>query len=164
MAKSPTNKGELRLNAARRKCFFANLSQTANVAASARAAGVSSNAVYAERRRSHEFRAAWQDSLREGYARLEADLLAEALRPAGGKTSDSTLKSRAHSLRLRLALMNIHRSNVKNPVEQVPRGSNVALAVLKAQLVLKLTEMRNRAGIPLGEFEHRSGGAGDAAS
>ena len=68
MVKSPVRrKIDKRLNAAKRKLFFAHLSETANVAASARVAGISSTAVYAERRRSPQFKAAWSEALTEGY-------------------------------------------------------------------------------------------------
>ena len=151
MGKASAKKSsDARLNAARRKQFFAKLSETANVAASARAAGISSSAVYAERRRSVPFRAAWQDALTEGYARLEADLLAEALQAASGTTSDATLKARAQKHRLAISLLNVHRASAKNAVEAPPRGVGTDLGVLKAQLILKLTQMRERAGISLG--------------
>ncbi len=150
MAKAPTPKRNgTRLNAAKRKLFFASLSENANVSASARLAGISSNAVYAERRRSAAFRAAWSEALAEGYARLEADLLAEALRPASGKTSDATLRARAQKLRLGTTLFSAHRASVKAYAD-TPRATNIVdLGVLKAQLILKLTQMRERAGISL---------------
>jgi hypothetical protein len=55
--------------------------------------------VYRERLRFPAFRAQWQDALAEGYARLEAELLAEALRPASGNLKDITLKSRQMKVR-----------------------------------------------------------------
>jgi len=150
MAKRPTPKqNEARLNAARRKAFFGSLSETANVAASARLAGISSNAVYAERRRTASFRAAWSEALAEGYARLEADLLAEALRSVRGTTSDATLKAQAQKQRLGTTLLNAHRASVKSYAETPRASATVDLGVLKAQLILKLTQMRDRAGISL---------------
>jgi hypothetical protein len=146
--KKPVRK-DTRLNAARRKSFLEALSETANVASSARAAGIASSSVYAERRRSPAFRAAWQDALGEGYARLEADLLADALQNADGQTSDATLKARAQKHRLGISLLNVHRTNAKGTAEPVPRRANTDLGVLKAQLILKLTQMRERAGISL---------------
>ena len=87
---------DARLNMKIRSLFLDHLAQTANVAASARAAGVTSSAVYAERRRTPAFRDAWALALAEGYARLETDLgAADAKRThrrwhvkgAGAKTS-----------------------------------------------------------------------------
>ena len=69
MAINNTPVPDARLNMKIRSLFLDHLAQTANVAASARAAGVSSNAVYAERRRTPAFRDAWALALAEGYAR-----------------------------------------------------------------------------------------------
>jgi hypothetical protein len=148
MAKAP-KQNTPRLNAAKRKLFFGHLAETANVAASARLAGISGNTVYAERRRSPAFRAAWSEALAEGYARLEADLLAEALRPANGKASDTTLKARAQKLRLGTTLFSAHRASVRAFADTPRANAMVDLGVLKTQLILKLTQMRDRAGISL---------------
>ena len=87
-----TPSGNARLNAAARKRFLDHLAQTANVAASARKAGVNSDAVYSERRRLPEFRGEWAEALTEGYVRLETDLLADAL-----KDRKSTRLNSSHS-------------------------------------------------------------------
>ncbi len=138
-----------RMNAATRKEFLSALSETANVSRSARLAGLGSSAVYAERRRSSTFRADWSVALAEGYARLESDMLAEALQAADGKISDAMLKARAQKHRLRLGLLSVHRANAKAITEMPVRRSTADLAILKAQLILKLTQMRERAGISL---------------
>jgi hypothetical protein len=59
MAINKTPVPDARLNMKIRSLFLDHLAQTANVAASARAAGVLSSAVYAERRLSPAFRDAW---------------------------------------------------------------------------------------------------------
>ena len=87
MTKDKISVPDTRLNARTRRLFLNHLAETANVAASARAAGVASSGVYAERRRSAGFRDDWARALGEGYARLETDLLAEALLAANGKTA-----------------------------------------------------------------------------
>lgn len=138
-----------RFNAATRKIFLAHLAETANVNASARVAGIGSSAAYAERRRTGAFRAEWAEALAEGYARLEADLLAEALQVASGKTSDGTLKARAQKHRLGISLLAAHRSSVKAFTDRPYATAKVDLGALKAQLILKLTQMRERAGISL---------------
>lgn len=142
--------GNARLNAAVRKSFLDHLAQTANVAASARKAGISGDAAYAERRRLADFRAEWTDALREGYVRLETNLLAEALRPASSKTSDALLKAKTQKQRLQLGLFNAHRGSVKGG-ETGPAASpkSADLPALKAQLILTLTQMRSRANLPL---------------
>jgi hypothetical protein len=151
MAKANTPVKPKRMGAAARKQFLAHLAQTANVSASARHAGFADgNAFYTERRRSAEFHAAWVEALAEGYARLEADLLAEALQTADGKISEGLLKARAQKHRLRLSLLNWHQASAKaSPALAAPRISKDDLPVLKAQLILKLTHMRERAGIPI---------------
>ena len=146
---SVPKKIDKRLNAAKRKLFFAHLSETANVSASARVAGISSSTVYAERRRSTEFKSAWSEALTEGYARLEADLLAEALQTANGQITDGTLKARAQKHRLGISLLGVHRANAKHPADTMMRRPTNDLGVLKAQLILKLTQMRERASISL---------------
>lgn len=135
----------LRINAAIRKIFLSHLSETSNVAASARAAGVSSSAIYAERRRSAAFRDEWAAALAEGYARLETDLLAEAMQMASAKISDGMLKSRAQKHRLALALLAAHRVSVKGigPISQPGTAAAVHLE-MKAKLLGKINDMRGR--------------------
>lgn len=134
------------MNARIRRQFLDHLAQTANVSASARAAGVAGSAVYAERRRLPAFRDEWALALAEGYARLESDLLAEALQVASARTADGTLKARAQKHRLAIALLNAHRAAVKGgAATQSPTLAKPDLPTLKAQLILKLTQMRELA-------------------
>jgi hypothetical protein len=58
----------VRWSAKREEIFLATLGETANVAASIRASGLSETSVYRRRRKSEEFRARWATALREGYA------------------------------------------------------------------------------------------------
>jgi hypothetical protein len=61
MAKAEAAKSDTtRLNAATRSVFLAALSETANVSASAKAAGIRGSAVYAERRRLCIRRGRWR--------------------------------------------------------------------------------------------------------
>lgn len=137
---------DARLNVRIRARFLDHLAQTANVSASARVAGINSSAVYAERRRSPAFRDAWVLALAEGYARLETDLLAEALQMANGRTADGTLKARAQKHRLAIALLNAHRAAVKGGGGvALPAPAGPDLRTMKAELILKLTQMRQRA-------------------
>lgn len=146
MAINKTPVPDARLNVKIRSLFLDHLAETANVSASARTAGVGSSAVYAERRRSPAFRDAWALALAEGYARLETDLLAEALQMANGRTADGTLKARAQKHRLAIALLSAHRASVKGGLSTPsPTPAKPDLPTLKAQLILKLTQMRERA-------------------
>lgn len=67
----------------RRAAFLEHLAATCNVTASAETAGVSVSAVYANRMRDPEFREDWRAALEQGYARLEAALIARVARGDG---------------------------------------------------------------------------------
>jgi transposase-like protein len=132
-----------RLNAATRKAFLIHLSETANVSASARKVDVGTSSIYAERRRLSDFRAAWTAALAEGYARLEADMLSDALTTASGNTKDATLKARAQKDRLRLALLSMHRASVKAAGSCVPVPAVQEAVMTKENLISKLFKMRS---------------------
>jgi hypothetical protein len=131
-----------RLNAATRKAFLAHLAETANVSASARKVDVSTSSIYAERRRLSSFRAEWAVALSEGYARLEADMLSDALTAASGKTTDATLKARTHKDRLRLALLSIHRASVKAANNTAPAPVHQDVVPTKERFITKMLKMR----------------------
>jgi hypothetical protein len=61
-------------NEERRAAFLDRLADSSNVAASERAAGMAPGAAYRERRRSPEFRAAWDEALAGGLAAWWPDL------------------------------------------------------------------------------------------
>lgn len=103
--------------------FLEALAESSNVAASARRAGTNANAMYRERRRNAGFAARWQEALCEGFARLEAELLAEALVAPNGNVKDATLKSRAQKYRLGLALLAAHRAAVRGAKLPVTGGA-----------------------------------------
>ncbi|WP_428628715.1 hypothetical protein [Sphingopyxis sp.] len=124
--------------------FLEALAETSNVAASARAAGVSGNAMYRERRRNAGFAARWHEALCEGFARLEAELLSEALVAPSGNVKDATLKSRAQKYRLGLALLAAHRASVRGA--KLPGGGVAATqGSAKARLLAKLDAIRAQA-------------------
>jgi|GEM_PF-605308 len=125
-----------------RKLFLEHLALTSNVAASARKAGVASSRVYALKRKNPDFACDWQAALSEGFARLEAELLAEALRTISGKVSDATLKSRAQKHRLALALLAMHRNSVRGAPKPVAKADNSA--EIAARVEAKLLDMRAR--------------------
>ena len=134
--------GASAFDARARKLFLDHLALTSNVAASARKAGVSSSRAYALKRKNADFARDWQAALAEGFARLESELLAEALRTISGKVSDATLKSRAQKHRLALALLAMHRASVRGtlkPVKSVDNGSAIA-----ARVEEKLRDMQAR--------------------
>ena len=125
-----------------RKLFLEHLALTSNVAASARKAGIPSSRAYALKRRNADFARDWQVALCEGFARLESELLAEALRTISGKVSEATLKSRAQKHRLALALLAMHRSAVRGTTKPAVKADNGA--AIAARVEAKLRDMRAR--------------------
>lgn len=123
--------------------FLDALAESSNVAASARAAGVSANAMYRARRRDPGFAARWHEALCEGYARLEAELLSEALVTPTGNVKEATLKSRAQKYRLGLALLAAHRAAVRGG--RMTTTGTATQAGAKARLIAKLEAMRAQA-------------------
>jgi hypothetical protein len=111
--KTPRQTRVLPVSAGARALFLAELAQSANVTKAAKVADVMSVAIYKLRQRDAAFRQAWQAALCEGYARLEAALLAEALAPAAGRAANTTLKERQQKQRLGLALLAAHRLSVR---------------------------------------------------
>ena len=120
--------------------FLDALAGSSNVAASARAAGISANAMYRERRRNPGFAARWHEALCEGFARLDAELVSEALIAPSGNVTDATLKSRAQKYRLGLSLLAAHRAAVRGA--RLPAAGALPKGGAKARLVAKLDAMR----------------------
>jgi hypothetical protein len=121
------------------KVFLSRLAETANVSESARTAGINSFDVYAQRSKSAAFRVRWEASLAVGYARLEAELLAEALRGSSPNVSDTTLKSRAQKQKLGLALLAAHKATVRGVKDLPPprtgsKSQAEAIALVKSKL------------------------------
>jgi hypothetical protein len=63
---------------AKRRKFLAHFAATCNAKGAARAAGVAHSTIYAWRKKDEPFRIAWNESLEQGYARLEAELVRRA--------------------------------------------------------------------------------------
>jgi hypothetical protein len=64
---------------ARQAIFFEELAATANVAHSARAAGMGKNGAYQRKKRDPAFAAAWREALEVGFAELEMQMLRQSL-------------------------------------------------------------------------------------
>ncbi|MFM2099411.1 MAG: hypothetical protein RLZZ366_950 [Pseudomonadota bacterium] len=105
--------------AKQKAAFLAHLAVTSNVSDAARTAEVPVRSAYALRRKEPAFRDEWHDALCEGYARLEAELLAAALIGPNGNTKDATLKSRAQKYRLGVTLLSAHRATVRGGIKPV---------------------------------------------
>ena len=149
--------GNARPDRRQKEIFLDALAESSNVAASARAAGVSANAMYRERRRNAGFAARWHEALCEGFARLEAELLSEALVAPTGNVKEATLKSRAQKYRLGLSLLAAHRAAVRGA--KLPVTGVAAKGSAKAKLLAKLTAMRAQVAAEEGE----AGGDEDGA-
>jgi hypothetical protein len=132
-----------KLSAAEKNAFLAALSETANVSASARKANVTTSKIYSERRRLAKFRTQWAEALFEGYARLESDLLAEALRKPSAQTSEMMLKARAQKQRLGTTLLSMHRQSVKADLAAKPAAAKREPISFTSQLLGKLLAMRS---------------------
>ena len=133
-------------NAERRATFLEELRNTANVAASARAAEMPEHSPYAERRKNAEFRAGWEEALDEGFMKLEMLLLeratyGDAVPPEGeAKVGE---RQRAIPTALALSLLKLRQSRVraKAPAQRPMRG-----AKLRDQLEARLAEINRRLG------------------
>lgn len=108
-----TAKASSRPNKRQMVAFLDALAESSNITASARAAGLPSNSFYRERRRNVDFADQWHEALCEGFVRLEAELLADALVQPSALVKDATLKARAQKYRLGLALLAAHRAAVR---------------------------------------------------
>jgi hypothetical protein len=123
--------------------FLAHLAETSNVTASAKAAGVTTRPVYELRRKCADFLAKWLVALAEGYARLEAELLAEALRAPSSNMKDSTLKQKQMRTRLGLSLLAAHRATVRGAEPAKPSRSRDPKEV-RVRLEKRFADMRKR--------------------
>jgi hypothetical protein len=137
-----SNPGSPKFDVKKRQLFLDELSESANVRAAARAADVSPSCVYRERRASEGFRAAWSAALAEGYARLETELLSEALIPVSGTVAEVTLRSRAQKYRLGMALLAAHLGSVKGAAPAVKPAK--ATTTARQRLEAKFSEMHSR--------------------
>jgi hypothetical protein len=141
--KKSEQSAEKKFDVAAQRAFLAHLAQTANVSASAKAAGVTTSPVYELRRKSESFRSQWHVALCEGYTRLEANLLAEALAPASGNMKDSTFKLRQMKIRLGSSLLAAHRTSVRGSAPTTPQRSRDPKEV-KQRLEARFSAMRKR--------------------
>lgn len=129
---------------AAQRAFLSHLAQTSNVSASAKTAGVTTFPVYDLRRKSPDFCTKWLAALSEGYARLEANLLSEALSAPASNLKDSTLKQKQMKTRIGMALLAAPKpapSRSRDPKE------------VQARLEARFAAMRKRMGDDSGSAE-----------
>lgn len=126
--------------AARKAEFLCHFAATCNAKASALAAGVAQNTVYAHRRSDEQFRLAWEEALDQGYARLEAQLVREASEPIAVEADEAAAEAvmREIDARTALAILEAYRRNRgARPGDILPRHSDaeVARARLEALMI-----------------------------
>lgn len=152
--------------------FLDALAESSNITASARVAGLPANSFYRERRRNADFADQWHDALCEGFVRLEAELLAEALVQPSALVKDATLKARAQKYRLGLALLAAHRAAVRGTGRGASAGRRDGAlggasdaggaGQARQRLAEKLRNVQARARVG-GDAEGRGNGAGDGS-
>jgi hypothetical protein len=130
---------------AAQKAFLSHLAQTSNVSASAKVAGVTTRPVYDLRKKSEQFCAKWLAALSEGYARLEANLLSEALSAPASNLKDSTFKQKQMKTRIGMALLAAHKATVRGSSTAAPSRSRDPKEV-QARLEARFAAMRKRMG------------------
>lgn len=139
--------------------FLEELALTANVTAAAKKGGLLAVNFYRLRARDAAFRAAWHAALCEGYARLETEMLAEALARPDADRSDAEVKAQQYRQKLALALLTAHRATVRGeravPVRAPGQGNKGA----KARLIATFEAMAARAAA-----HGQTGSANDAAA
>jgi hypothetical protein len=131
-------------NEKRRTLFLEELALTSNAAASERAAEMAPGSAYRERRKSADFRAAWDEALAEGYTRLEFALLERAIEgtiKSSKKLDDGSTEVREISDRLGMALLAAHRASVMAVRARVADPEDA-----RAWLAAKLAEMNRKDG------------------
>jgi hypothetical protein len=123
------------------KTFLAALSDTSNVAAAARRAGVSTSAVYERRRTDVEFSRQWQLALCEGYDNLEMELLHRLrngeLKPVTG--AKRSVRSFDNGIAFRLLL-----AHKESATRTRAMRENVSAAQVRAAIDRKVAEIRER--------------------
>ena len=131
----PTSSG---MTSAQMRAFLDHLAETANVTQSAKVAEVSTSLAYRTRMARPAFKKAWEAALGEGYARLEAYLVSEALVQANASTSEVTIKSRAQKYRLGLSLLSLHRATVRGDAKIAPAKAKENATQARARLAARL--------------------------
>lgn len=124
-----------------RRAFLAELAATSNVAASARAAGISASRAYELRRQDPQFYREWQEALCEGYDHLEMSLLQRLregeIRPAAGAKRGTRVFDNATALRL----LTLHRDSVTR--QRAVHENRNAKAIL-AEIDARIERVRQR--------------------
>jgi hypothetical protein len=131
------------------RAFLAELTATANVAAAARAAGVSSTAAYNRRRRWPAFAEAWREALAEGYVRIETLLIHAATVSLDPEPDPETLsEAPPMSVDQALNLWKIHRASQHGgkPQRYGWRLQEPDIEEVRAEILRKVAAMERARG------------------
>ncbi len=125
--------------------FLGELAATANVRAAAAAAGFSTTAIYKRRAAWPGFRAAWDAALDQGYARIEALLIAgacDALSGAGAVVGDAVpvVAVAAMTVDQAMNLLRLHRASARGgaPQRYDAKAKPADLATVRASILRKV--------------------------
>lgn len=144
--RAPRKAKRARWSVRREANFFEALALTANVARSARIAGLADSTIYRRRRTHADFRDRWAEAVREGAARLETAMLDRALngveKPVwfGGKQVGTVTE---YNDRLAMALLARHGPGVP-PLR--PSTAGLTDEEVRERLAGRLAEMNRRMG------------------
>lgn len=135
--------------------FLASLAETCNISQAAREAGRSARLFYDLKRRDAGFRAAWIEALREGYDRLELEMIRRArfgtprsVYFQGRKTGTTRVLNDATALRL----LHFHRRSVES-MRAADQSASIDGAAIFEELAARLAEIRAEAAAKPGKAE-----------
>ena len=123
--------------------FFVTLTETCNVARSARAAGFNAATAYRRRKTDAGFRKAWAEAVREGYAKLELVLLERVIKgtPKPMFRKDGSVRIiREYSTALAVTLLKRH-ADLADSAGHEPAGEE--LAEIRARILERLDKLRD---------------------
>lgn len=132
--------------AAKEQAFLAALAGSCNVKLAAKAAGVSTSAIYVRRSKDATFRRGWDRALAAGYAALEMMMLERALhgveKTVIRKNGESEVM-RDYSDRTGLALLRLHRDTAYDADEEADPS---AVGEAAARIMARLAKLQPGAG------------------
>jgi hypothetical protein len=138
---SPGDIGEAQI-----ETFLATLSDTCNVARSARVAGFSASTAYRRRKTDASFRAGWVQAVAEAYAKLELVLLERAMngtvKRIKGKEGESRVREYSNTLAVALLKRHADTAAVAGNVDVAEEAEEARERILDrlARMRTRLTE------------------------
>jgi len=135
---------------AKQRKFLEALAESCNVKLAAKRAGLSTSRAYVRRAEDASFRAGWDRALATGYAQLEMLLLERALHGVEKRVigrDGTTTVMRIYSDRVALALLRMHRDNVKFADETVDDAEWQEARDRIVERLQRLREVENKAEV-----------------